>query len=117
MFYTDTDSGVYLSANGKGIYDKTTKTFNIEKPEENVLAYKTKFFTFNDTDLQTVMFALNSVYNKKIVFGSNIYNCHLTVAFNNEDIDEIAAVIAETLGLTITKSVNEIRLEGPGCEN
>jgi ferric-dicitrate binding protein FerR (iron transport regulator) len=117
MFYTDTDSGVYLSANGKGIYDRTTKTFSIEKPEENVLAYKTRFFTFDDTDLQTVMFALNSVYDKKIVFGTNLYDCHVTVAFNNEDIDEIAAVIAETLGLSITKSANEIRLEGSGCEN
>lgn len=117
MFYTDTDSGVYLSANGKGIYDKITRKFNIEKPEENVLAYKTRFFTFSDTDLQSVMFALNSVYDKKIVIGSNLYNCHVTVSFNNEDIDEIAAVIAETLGLSATKSANEIRLEGPGCEN
>jgi ferric-dicitrate binding protein FerR (iron transport regulator) len=117
MFYTDTDSGVYLSANGKGIYDKTTRKFNIEKPEENVLAYKTRFFTFNDTDLKSVMLALNNVYDKKIVFSPNLYNCHLTVSFNNEDIDEIAAVIAETLGLHVTKSANEIRLEGAGCEN
>jgi ferric-dicitrate binding protein FerR (iron transport regulator) len=54
MFYTDTDSGVYLRANGKGIYNKSTKTFTIDQPEENVLAYKTKFFTFSNTDLQTV---------------------------------------------------------------
>lgn len=117
MFYTDTDSGVYLSAKGKGIYNKTTRKFNIEKPDENVLAYKTRFFSFNDTDLKSVMSALNNVYDKKIVFGPNLYNCHLTVSFNNEDIDEIAAVIAETLGLHVTKSANEIRLEGTGCEN
>ena len=30
--------------------------------------------------------------------------------------DEIATVIAETLGLTVSNSANEIRLEGPGCE-
>lgn len=117
MFYTDTDSGIYLSAKGKGIYDKTTRTFNIEKAEENTLAYKTKFFTFNDTDLQSVMLALNNVYDKKIVIGDNLYNCHLTVSFNNEDVDEIAAIIAETLGLTATTTAKEIRLEGPGCEN
>jgi hypothetical protein len=39
------------------------------------------------------------------------------VSFNNEDIDEIASVMAETLGLTIKKSGNEIRLEGSGCED
>lgn len=117
MFYTDTDSGVYLSAKGKGIYDKITKTFNIEKPEENVLAYKTRLFTFNDTDLQSVVLALNNVYDKRIVIDRNLSNCHLTVSFNNEDIDEIAAIIAETLGLSAIESANEIRLQGPGCEN
>ena len=117
MFYTDSDSGVYLEAKGKGIFNKTTKTFNVEKAEDNVLAYKTKNFIFNDTDLQSIMLALNSVYDKKIVLGQNLYNCHLTVSFNNEDIDEIAAVIAETLGLSTTISANEIRLEGQGCGN
>lgn len=117
MFYTGTDSGVYLSANGKGIYDKTTKTFSIEKPEANALSYKTKLFSFSDTDLRSVVLALNNVYDKKIVVDENLYTCHLTVSFSNEDIDEIAAIIAETLGLTARNSVNEIRLEGPGCEN
>ena len=116
MFYTDTDSGIYLSAKGKGIYNKTTRTFTIEQPEENVLAYKTKFFSFSNTDLRTAVDALNNVYDKKIVLGENLSNCRLTVSFNQEDIDEIAAVMAETLGLTLMNSATEIRLEGPGCE-
>lgn len=116
MFYTDTDSGIYLSAKGKGIYNKITKTFTIEQPEENVLAYKTKFFSFSNTDLRTAVEALNNVYDKKIVLGDNLSNCRLTVSFNQEDIDEIAAVMAETLGLTITSSGTEIKLEGQGCE-
>ena len=116
MFYTDTDSGIYLSANGKGIYNKGTKTFTIEQPEENVLAYKTKFFSFSNTDLLTAVEALNNVYDKKIVLDKNLHNCRLTVSFNQEDIDEIAAVMAETLGLTLTNSATEIRLEGQGCE-
>ena len=33
MFYTDTDTGIYLSAKGKGIYNKATKEFTIEQPE------------------------------------------------------------------------------------
>ena len=116
MFYTGTDSGIYLSAKGKGIYDKATKKFTIEQPEENVLAYKTKFFSFSNTDLRTAVEALNNVYDKKIVLGENLSNCRLTVSFNQEDIDEIAAVMAETLGLTLQNSANEIRLDGQGCE-
>jgi ferric-dicitrate binding protein FerR (iron transport regulator) len=115
MFYTDTDSGVYLSANGKGIYNKRTKTFTVEEPELNVLAYKTKFFSFSDTTLRSVVEELNGVYDKKIVLDPSLRDCHLTVSFNNEDIDEIAAIIAETLGLSIVRSETEIRLQGSGC--
>lgn len=116
MFYTDTDSGVYLSAHGKGIYNKRTKTFTVEEPELNVLAYKTKFFSFSDTTLRSVVEELNSVYDKKIVLDSNLGDCHLTVSFNNENIDEIAAIIAETLGLSLEKSDSQLRLQGSGCE-
>ena len=116
MFYTGTDTGIYLSAKGKGIYNKATKEFTIEQPEENVLAYKTKFFSFSNTDLRAAVEALNNVYDKKIVLGENLSNCRLTVSFNQEDIDEIAAVMAETLGLTLKNSATEIRLDGQGCE-
>ena len=116
MFYTDTDSGIYLSEKGKGIYNRTTKNFSIEQPEENVLAYKTKLFSFTDTDLRTAVATLNEVYDKKIVLSENLNSCRLTVSFDNEDVDEIAAIMAETLGLTIHKSGSEIRLEGSGCE-
>jgi transmembrane sensor len=116
MFYTTTDSGVYLRANGKGIYNKTTKTFTIDQPEENVLAYKTRFFTFSNADLVTVIEAINGVYDKQIVVSEKIRNCHITVSFNNESQDEIVAIVAETLGLTVSESEGKIMLEGPGCE-
>ncbi len=116
MFYTNNDSGVYLRAKGKGVYDKTTKTFTIDQPEANVLAYKTKFFSFSNTDLITVVESLNGVYDKKIFLSDNLKNCHLTVSFNNETQEEIIAVIAETLGLEVKESGGKITLEGPGCE-
>jgi transmembrane sensor len=116
MFYTTTDSGVYLRANGKGIYNKTSKTFTIDQPEENVLAYKTRFFTFSNSDLATVTEAINGVYDKEIVVSEKIRNCHITVSFDNESQDEIVAIVAETLGLTVSESEGKIMLEGPGCE-
>jgi ferric-dicitrate binding protein FerR (iron transport regulator) len=115
-FYTSTDSGVYLSENGKGVYDKSTKRFAVDQPEPNVLSYKTRLFTFSDTDLHTAVAALNEVYDKKIILGHNLQNCRLTVSFNNENINEIAAIMAETLGLTVATSADGIRLEGSGCE-
>jgi len=115
-FYTDTDSGVYLQAGGKGIYDKVTKKFSVEEPEQNVLSYKTKFFSFNDQDLGSVTKDLNVVYDKQITLDNRLKNCRLTVTFNEESIEEIASVIAETLNLSMRESEGKIILEGSGCE-
>ena len=115
MFYTEGNPGVYLKTNGKGIYNKNTKTFTVSEPEPNVTAYKTKFFSFSNNSLDMVVETLNDVYPARIQIDENLKACRLTVSFNNENIDEIANVIAETLGLTITKSGNVIQLKGSGC--
>jgi ferric-dicitrate binding protein FerR (iron transport regulator) len=117
MFYAKDSPGVYLKANGKGIYNKKTKIFTVAEPEPNVTAYKTKFFSFSDNDLATVIKTINEVYSGKIQIDNRLSSCRLTVSFNNESIDEIASVIAETLGLTVKKSGNLITLEGSGCDD
>ncbi|MBT1687446.1 FecR family protein [Dawidia soli] len=115
-FFTKGDSGVRLQAGGKGIYNRTTKTFSIDKPEGNALAYKTRFFSFSGTLLSEAVAILNEVYEQKIVLGKNLENCRLTVSFNDEDIYEIADVIAVTLNLTVTEADNTLILEGHGCD-
>jgi len=115
MFYTNTDSGVYLRANGKGIYNRKTKKFTIDQPEANVLSYKTKLFIFDNTDLATVAAALNNVYERKIVVSENLKQCRLNVTFNNEQLDAIVDVIAETYNLKVREMGGQIILEGPGC--
>jgi transmembrane sensor len=115
IFYTDEDS-VYLYAGDKGVYDKLAKKFFKDKPATNELAYKTKIFTFNDQQLVNVIKDLNGVYNKKIILRGNFATCRLTVNFSNEDISEIATVIAETLNLNVRETNKEIIIEGTGCE-
>lgn len=115
QFYSENNPGVYLKPGGKGVYDKKKKSFTIENPEANVLAYKTKLFVFNDTDLRTVARTLNDIYNKKIHVGPNLDSCRVTVSFKNESVEEIAAVISETLSLTVTESQDTLHLNGPGC--
>jgi len=117
MFYTDKDSGVYLRENGKGVYNKLTRSFTIDQPDANVLAYKTRIFNFSNADLPTVVESLNRVYDRKITLSQGLEKCHLTVSFDNEDQDEIVAVIAETLGLTVETSEGSIVLNGPGCDD
>ncbi len=116
MFFTHDQPGIHLVAGEQGVYDRTSNTFSRSVIPPNVTAYKDRVFVFNNSDLRTVVDDLNSVYDTKIVIPAHLHNCHVTVSFQNEKIEEIAIILAETLGLQIEAGPNEIKLEGQGCE-
>lgn len=116
VFYSADNPGIHLKESGKGVYNKKTKQFTIDEPDANVTAYKTRFFVFADTRLGDVVKSLNEVYEIPLIIDQSLYNCPITVSFRNESIDEVAAVIAETLSLSVTKEANGIYLRGNGCE-
>jgi len=115
IFYTETDSGLTLKANGKGIYDKVTKTFSIDQPEANVTAYKTRYFVFSGTTLAEVARQLNAVYDRKIIVSEAIQGCQLTVDFDNDSLENIVDVISQTLQLKVHDTPQGILLEGTTC--
>ncbi|MBX2913846.1 MAG: FecR domain-containing protein [Cyclobacteriaceae bacterium] len=117
QFYTLYDSGLYLKAGQRAIYSKRNKIFQrIEKPDTNILAYKTKVFSFNNTDLKSVVALLNEVYNVKIVLANKkLFDCRLTANYKEDDPAIIAEVIAETMNLTLIRKGEELILDGDGC--
>lgn len=119
QFYTLYDSGLNLKAGQRAIYSKRNKMFyRIEKPDTNILAYKTKVFSFNNTDLKSVVELLNEVYNSKIVLANKkLFDCRLTANYKEDNPAIIAEVIAETMNLTLTRRGEELILDGDGCTN
>lgn len=115
-FYTQQKEGVFIKAGNKGVYDKLSKKFTLQQADTNVIAYQTRQFVFEESDLRQVVDQLNAIYEKKIKISDKLKYCKVTVNFNNEDIDTIAEILAETLNLKITSSIDEISLEGDGCE-
>jgi transmembrane sensor len=116
IFFTKENAGIHLKASGKGVYNKKTKKFTIDQPEPNVLAYKTRFFIFSGTSLKEVAEELNSVYDSKVIVPGHLQNCQVTVSFHDETLEEIAAIIAETLNLSTKVTGKFIELEGQACE-
>jgi transmembrane sensor len=113
----DDDNGpVHVKARESVLYVKGSNLFLPAAPVTNSIAYKTRMFDFTDQSLEEVVQSINDVYEKQLVITDSLKKCRLTVSFNNEDVNEIANVIAETLGLTIQQSGNQIKLEGKGCE-
>ncbi len=117
QLYTATNEGIFVRAGGKGVYDKLTKTFSLDQPEPNAAAYKSRHFVFSDEQLGAMIVTLNNVYDRKIKIAPHLATCRLTVTFSDESPEEIANVIAETLGLSVTADGPDLLLEGKACEN
>lgn len=116
--YTMLDPGLHLTAGETGTYNRRTREFTkSEMQDENILSYKTRVFNFSDRDLRSVVENLNRVYTIGLKLGNEkLGNCRLDVAFRDESIEAIADIIAETLGLSVTRGNGEIILDGKGCE-
>jgi transmembrane sensor len=116
IFFTSDNPGIHLKESGKAVYNRKTKQFTIDQPDANITAYKTKFFVFSATDLGSAVASLNDVYDTTVVVPDHLKSCPITVSFRNESIEEITAIIAETLNLTVTRENGRIILNGKGCE-
>ena len=118
QFYTLKNPGLNLVAGETGFYSKKLREFSkIQKADTNVLAYKTGVFSFNKTDLKSSISKINEVYGSHIILANEqLGNCSITVNFNNDKLETVIEVIAESLKLTVTRKDNQIILDGPGCD-
>jgi len=84
---------------------------------KTVAKQKLSSFIFDEVSLDKVVDALSKHFGKEIKFSQDkIKNCKLTATFNNEKLENIIAVIAETFNLTIDNQLDTVLLSGEGCE-
>lgn len=115
-FYTAQHPGIRLTEGETGVYHKASRTFEKTRSDTNVLAYKTRVFNFYNVDLGTIVESLNDVYETKLRLANPaLESCRINVSFKGEPIEVIAEIIAETLNFNLSKSDNEIVLDGSGC--
>lgn len=103
----------------KAFYNKHTHQFSKVKSNpsvENTTSYMTKAFHFSKTNLSEVIEELNTVYETDIrLSNKKLGRCQLSVTFNNEDLDIVLEIVAETLDLEIIRSGKIILLKGESC--
>lgn len=117
LFFTENNRGVALFAGETGIYNKKRNVFTkIITVDNNVSAYATRTFVFYNTTLAEVIKQLRKVYNVNIELEKPLAaECTITVTFDNNDIDTILSIIAETLDLTLEYKNGAYTLCGYGC--
>lgn len=74
--------------------------------------YRTKEFVCNGTPLWRLVDVLNDAYGVNIIIGdSRLKNMELTTTFRNEPIENILAVVSETLNLRVERKGTDIILK------
>lgn len=114
-FFTKSQPGITLQAGDKGIYVKSLDLFEIVEADPNVAAFKTRQFSFFEEELRNVVADLSAVYGREIILDGNVSECKLTVSFENEDLETVLSIIAETMSLQVSYEGDQIRISGEGC--
>lgn len=74
--------------------------------------YRSKQFVCEDTPLWKLVNTLNEAYETNIVIAKpELGNLTITTSFNNETLDTILNIVAETLNLTLEKTAGKIILK------
>jgi len=116
-FYTQYNPGIIVNEGEKGFYIKSQDNFYKRAVNKANIAYA-RIFHFDNSRLVDVVTQINSVYGQYITLSlGNIYNCRITVSFENETIENIVNIIAETLGLRVEKVAGGYLLTGEACNN
>ncbi len=113
----DMKKGIVLNVGDRGVFIKENKTLSsAANTDPNFLSWKTNKVVFIESDLRSVVEALNEIYNANIIISTPILDtCVVTVTFDQQNLDAILNVLQTTLNLTYTKKGNQIDITHAGC--
>jgi transmembrane sensor len=118
QFYSNSNKGLTIVKGEKALYDKANKQFTkvVPSPVENTISYKSHVFHFYESSLREVVQQVNDVYGSHIRLNDErLGNCRVSVVFNNENLDMLVSIIAETLDLEVQRLQDTIVLKGQPC--
>jgi len=110
---------IFLNAGEQATIDCSNEQIIRSKllPSGNVKAWFDRKFVFDDVPLSEVIPILENAYNVKIELkNKDLGNCRLHAPFNNEPIERVLDLIAETFSLKVTSSSGIYLLDGAGCD-
>lgn len=78
--------------------------------------WKNRRLVFQVTSMDDVIKVVNEAYGTSIQLEGPTEGCSLTVTFDNEDLDNVLAVISSTLNYELIEDQGVYTLKGTGCE-
>jgi len=96
--------------------EATRNKVETAQPDANRIAYHTRVYDFNATDLNNVIATIREGYHVDVRLSDpRAGQCQLTIHFENEPIESTLPVIAESLNLKLRKEGSIYWLDGNGC--
>jgi ferric-dicitrate binding protein FerR (iron transport regulator) len=113
MFYTALDS--VLIEKGMAASMKPAKSAETVNMSSNTWAYATRKLVFKDTPMNEVIDVVQKTYGRTVrLSNDNIKNCTLNATFDNDPLEKVVHLIAETLNLKLEKDGQAFILDGDG---
>jgi transmembrane sensor len=85
--------------------------------DPNYMAWKTRILVFDNETLAQVASTLQNVYQTPVKLADpQLAECSVTASFNDQSIQSVIEVIAETLDLQVKHNGEIIELSGKGCK-
>ncbi len=108
---------IVMKAGSGGTYHKEQKELTLlASSDPNKISWKTRDLYFDGSSLREVAELVNRVYGVNIVITNpGLASCEITVTFKDQSLEAILKVLEMTLDLDISRSGDEIRLDGKGC--
>ena len=99
------------------MYNSSVGVLSSAKQETNVLAWKTKQLTFEQTLFSKVEVDLERCYGIEIQVESDaIGNCNVNTSFEARSLEDVLTVIGATIGFTFEINEGVVTIKGEGCE-
>ncbi len=113
----DQEDLIVMKAGSGGTYHKKQKELTLlASSDPNKISWKTRDLYFDGSSLREVAELLNRVYGTNMVITNpGLASCNITVTFKDQSLEAILKVLEMTLDLDISRSGDEIRLDGKGC--
>ncbi len=114
---SEANKNVLLKAGDRGVFEKQSKELvSTTNTDINFLSWKTRKIVFMESDLRSVVDALNKIYNANITIAAQVpETCVVTVTFDQQSLEAVLNVLKTTLNLTYTVKDGQIEITDAGC--
>lgn len=109
---------VILHPGNAGTFDRKAQALEKKtQAEGNALFWKDRRLVYKGTPFSKVVAELQALFDVQIVIDAAAHgNCPLNTEFENQSIESILNIIAETFNLEMTQDENTFTYSGTGCQ-